>query len=189
MSKWHDFIPTRVETVSALRDIRYEIEGLLQTPKHDPTDESIVETVFFRKMAHARALCTFFTTSISKRYKDDVVSEDYLFEAKAIYSDEKSQELIDRFNKDLFHISYARVHRTPHTKAWPMDEMLPPIIVRSKKFITHVLALGWSDIPSDELRRWQTMRSKKFLVSMLAQSTSNVAAPQVASVERYIKNI
>ena len=189
MSKLHNFIPTRAETISALRDIRYEIEGLLQTPKHDATDESIIETVFFRKMAHARALYTFFTTSIAKRYKDDVVSEDYLFEAKAIYSDDRSQELIDRFNKDLFHISYSRVHRTPLTKAWPMDEMLPPIIVRSKEFIGHLLVLDWSDIPSAELRRWQNMQSRRFLASPLAQNTSNVAAPQVASVERYIKNI
>jgi hypothetical protein len=189
MSKLPNVIPTRAEKISALSDIRYEIEGLLQTPKHDATDESIVETVFFRKMAHARSLHIFFTTPLSRRSKDDVVSEDYLFEARAIYSDDKSQELIDRFNKDLFHISYSRVHRTSLTKAWPMDEMLPPIIARSKEFISHVLALGWPDIPSSELQRWLTMQSKRFLASTLAQSTSNVAAPQVASVERYIKDI
>jgi hypothetical protein len=189
MSKPSKFIPTRAEIVAALRDVRYEIEALLQAPKHDPTDESIVETVFFRRMAHARALHTFFVTPISERYKDDVLAEDYRFQARAIYSDEKSQEFIDRFNKDLFHISYSRVHRTSVTKAWPMDEMLPPIIKRSREFIEHVLALGWPDVTSNELRCWQAMRNERFRFTTLAQSTSNVAASQVECVERCIKNI
>ena|SRR5436190_7525511 len=64
------FTPTRAEIITALKHIRYEIEALLQTPKHDPDDESIVETVYFRKMTHARALHIFYNanfTSVQRR--------------------------------------------------------------------------------------------------------------------------
>jgi hypothetical protein len=183
------FNPTRTEIIAALRDIRYEIEALLQNPKHDPRDESIVETVYFRKMAHARALHTFFTGTASKRHKRDVLSEDYLFPAAPIYSDDKSQSLIDRFNQDLFHISYSRLQRTSADTAWPMEEMLPPIIDRSKRFMAHLLALEWQDIPPTELQKWRDMQDKRFVFRHLAQSTLNIADSQIASVEIHVRGI
>src|SRR5436190_3471745 len=183
------FTPTRAEIIGALSHIRYEIEALLQTPRHDPDDESIVETVYFRKMAHARALRTFFATPISRRDKDDALSEDYLFPAAPLYNADVARRLLDRFNKDLFHVSYSRVRRTPVEKAWPMKDFLPPVIDRCKKFITHLLELPWPDVPAEELQRWRDMQEVRFVFRNLAQSTSNIADAQIVSVESHVKGI
>jgi len=133
--------------------------------------------------------CTFFTTPISRRYKDDALSEDYLFVAAPLYKADVAQKLLDRFNKDLFHISYSRVRRTPVDKAWPMKDLLPPIIDRSKEFITHLLALPWPDISADELQRWRDMQELRFVFRNLAQSISNIADAQIASLEIHVKGI
>ena len=58
-AKMSKFSPTRAQKIAVLKDIRYEIESLLATPRYDSADEVIRETVYFRKMAHARALHTF----------------------------------------------------------------------------------------------------------------------------------
>ncbi len=68
-----------------------------------------------------------------------------------------------------------------------MEEMLVPIIDRSKEFINHLLALHRPDIPVDELPRWQEMSEKRFVFRHLAQSTSNIADSQIVSVETHIR--
>jgi len=124
--------PTPEQIRQALPHIRYEIESFLQTPAHDFHNEALQESVYFRKMAHCRALYHFFRKPLSerqdrrKRVDDDVLSEDYGFQAKDVYG-EDSATLLNRFNKDLLHLTYARLDRTPETKPWPMDELFLPL--------------------------------------------------------------
>jgi hypothetical protein len=181
------FSPTRAQKIAVLKDIRYEIESLLATPKYDSADEVIRETVYFRKMAHARALHTFLTTSKPERWKNDVLSEDYSFRASPIFPTLKSKELLERFNQALFHISYSRALRTPADKAWPIQEFLPPIVDRSKAFVGHFLSLGWPDVPQEEMMLWRRLLTPAYVRIPLAQSTSNIADSQIASVETHIR--
>jgi len=183
----NNFSPTPAQKIAVLKEIRYEIESLLGTPNYDSADEVILETVYFRKMAHGRALHTFFTTPTPNRWKNDVLSEDYAFTALAIFQPLKAEELLERFNQALFHISYSRVRRTPGDKAWPIEEFLPPIIDRSKAFVSHVLSLRWPNIPKEEQLLWDRMLTPAYVRIPLAQSTSNIAVSQVASVERFIR--
>jgi len=179
--------PTPVQKVAALPHVRYEIEALLLTPRHDSTDEAIVETVYFRKMAHARALLDFFVTPTVDRYRDDVLSEDFQFPARAIYPDSQDQEFRDRFNKDILHISYSRTRRDARTKEWPLQQMLPPIIDRALEFVRHVEGLTWQ-LPDAERQMWGAIRSRYTGAAPLVQSTANVASAQVVSVELKRKN-
>ena len=181
------FSPTRAQKIAVLKDIRYEIESLLATPKYDSADEVIRETVYFRKMAHARALHTFLTTSTPERWKNDVLSEDYSFRASPIFPVLKSKELLERFNQALFHISYSRVLRTPADKAWPIQEFLPPIVDRSKAFVGHFLSLGWPDVQQQETMLWRRLLTPEYVRIPLAQSTSNIADSQITSVETHIR--
>ena len=85
--------PTQEQIVQALPHVRYEVASLLQTPAYDLSNKTLAESVYFRKMAHCRALYTFFTRPVVKRQKldpndDDVVSEDHGFQAEALYGAE-----------------------------------------------------------------------------------------------------
>src|SRR5437764_10951617 len=151
------FSPTRAQKIAVLKDIRYEIESLLATPRYDSADEVIRETVYFRKMAHARALHTFLTTSTPERWKNDVLSEDYSFRASPIFPALKSKELLERFNQALFHISYSRAFTTPGDQAWPLEEFVPPIVDRSTAFVHHFLSLKWQDVSQEEKMLWWRM--------------------------------
>ena len=96
-------------------------------------------------MAHCRALYHFFRKHAFQRQDrgklvdDDVVAEDYGFPAKDVYG-EDSVALLSRLNKDLPHLTYARLERTPDTKPWPMDTLFPPVERRSREFIDYILS-------------------------------------------------
>src|SRR6266480_5729266 len=97
--------PTPEQIRQALPHIRYEIESFLQTPAHDSHNEALQESVYFRKMAHCRALYHFFRKPLSerqdrrKKVDDDVLSEDYGFQAKDVYGEDSAtllNRLLDR---------------------------------------------------------------------------------------------
>ena len=173
---------TEDRSAAALEHVRYEIEAVLQTPPHDASNETIVETIYFRKMAHARALFYFFTTPIAHRHGDDILAEDYGFPAKPIYTDQNKQRFLDRYNKDLLHISYTRLDRLGAEKQWPIPEMLPPVIERCRLFIPHVISLTWPSIRIDERTKWQFLIPDYLSRIPLQQHTSNVAAPQISKL-------
>lgn len=176
---------TQEQRAAALEHVRYEIQALLQTPAHNPKDESIVETIYFRKMAHARALHGFFTTPIANRHKDDVLSEDYGFAAKPIYSDADEERFLDRYNKDLLHISYTRLGRIAATKPWPISDMILPIKSRCLDFIPHVVALSWPSIPREEREKWRVLIPNAEAGIPLQQHTSNVSTQQITVIESH----
>ena len=177
--------PTPDQIAQALEHVRYEIESFLQTPDYCRSNKALEESVYFRKMAHCRVLYDFFTTKEEDRNQrnDDIVSEDFCFQAQELYGD-KPRELLDRFNKHLFHLTYDRLNRTPDTKAWPMDLLFPPVAQRSREFIYHILrnsALG----VSAELTLWTELKAAVAAQppSPLQQNTSNVAPSQISVIE------
>lgn len=175
--------PTTQQLIGALPQVRYEIESFLLTPSHDPANDALVESVYFRKMAHCRALYTFFATPASKRHSDDVLSEDFGFPAEEeLYGSDRT-ELLDRFNKDLFHLTYTRLQRTPVTKRWPMDSLFPPIARQSRKFIDHILKIATITVGESERALWQELQAADSGGLQLQQNTSNVAASQIRSIE------
>jgi len=166
--------PTSQQVIEALPHVRYEVESLLLTPAHDSSNEALVESVYFRKMAHGRVLYTFFSTPPSKRDSDDVVSDDYGFKAEELYGVDRA-ELLKRFNKDLFHLTYTRLERTHDTKCWPMDSLLPPIARQSRRFIDHVLQNNAIAVSEPERELWRALKLADVKGLRLQQNTSNVA--------------
>jgi hypothetical protein len=181
--------PTAEQIQQALPHIRYEIESFLQTPPYNSRNEALRESVYFRKMAHCRALYHFFRKPVSKRQDgrkrvdDDVLSEDYGFQAKDVYGKD-SATLLSRFNKDLLHLTYARLERTPETKPWPMDELFPPVEQRTREFIEHILSFGPDRIEPAEQGRWRKLRGDTRVKISLQQSTSNIAESIVSVIEK-----
>ncbi len=69
--------PTYDQIQSSLEHVHYEIESFLQSPEYDPKNSALEESVYFRKMAHCRALHDFFKTAANNRKQDDIVSGDF----------------------------------------------------------------------------------------------------------------
>jgi hypothetical protein len=177
--------PTIDQITQALEHVRYEIESFLQTPDYCCSNKALEESVYFRKMAHCRVLYDFFTTKAEGRNQsnDDMVSEDFCFKAKELYGD-KPRELLNRFNKDLFHLTYDRLKRTLDTKPWPIDLLFPPVARRSIEFIDHIIkncALG----VSEELARWTELKAVVAAQPPppLRQDTSNVAPSEILVIK------
>ncbi len=119
--------------------IYYEMLFTFGVSSHDPADYCAWEHLNFSRMGHARALLYFFeSTSTAKKWKDDVVSEDFGFPAETISI---SKDERDRLNKDLFHLSSQRLRHTRDSKPWT-DTLLQQIHERSVCFVDFILALG-----------------------------------------------
>jgi hypothetical protein len=132
-------------------------------------------------MAHCRALYHFFKKKPEeridqgKRIDDDIVSEDFDFPALNVYG-KNSDELVARFNKDMLHLTYTRLERTPKTKPWPIDRLTPPVETRAKEFIDHILNRYKAPIPDGERTLWEKLKADVEKGAPLEQNTSNVAA-------------
>lgn len=139
----------------------YEILFTFGVSSHDETDYCAWEHVNHSRMGHARVLYTFFETSIAQREKirernkdyDDVVAEDFGFCARKI-----SRPATDRvrLNKDLFHLTYARLRHTPSTKAWP-DSILANLHQTCVEFIKHLLANGGGLGTPNDFTKWKQL--------------------------------
>jgi hypothetical protein len=174
--------PTTQQIVGALPHLRYEIESLLLTPTHDPSIEELVESVHFRRMAAARLLYTFFTRPTSKRDDDDVLCEDFGFLAEPLYGSDP-KPLLERFNKDLFHLTYTRLGRTRETKRWPLEKLLPPVEVQCRKFIDYILQTKTISINEGERRCWLKLKRDAACKFPLQQHTSNVAPVHTEAIK------
>jgi hypothetical protein len=153
---------------------------------YDQSNKALEESVYFRKMAHCRALYHFFKKAERKdtprREDDDILSEDFGFAHKELYGNER-EDLLNRFNKDLFHLTYERLKRTPDTKPWPMDALFLPVAQQSKEFIEHILTCH--DVPVTETERalWTNLKAAAAANLPLQQNTKNVAESQISYIE------
>jgi hypothetical protein len=112
----------------------YEIVFTFGVPAHDPTDYCQWEAINFSRMGHARVLYTFLETKTENRSQDDVLAEDYGFPAESINLPSEDRR---RLNKDLFHLTYARLRHTPATKPWP-DNIISNLLEPCLKFMEHI---------------------------------------------------
>lgn len=115
----------------------YEVLFALGVSSHDRADYCAWEHVNFSRMGHARALIYFFECGLSsKKWDDDIVSEDFGFAARQIGI---SPEDRGRLNKDLFHLSSLRLRHTDKTKPWTND-ILNRVHERTVSFIQFLLS-------------------------------------------------
>jgi hypothetical protein len=124
--------------------LMYEIMHAFGVPEScDPTDYFQWETVNFARMAHARVLYDFFETAAVQREErnqrnkdgnDDVIAEDFGFRARSIPVPPDDRK---RVNKDLMHLTYARLRHTPTAKPWP-DSYLGCLLAPTAGFMRYV---------------------------------------------------
>jgi hypothetical protein len=131
--------PLTVAQKTALLDdaVFYEIFFALGVSKHDATNYCVWEHLNFSRMGHARALIYFFECAAnSKKWSDDLVSEDFGFRHSRLTL---SQADRDRLNKDLFHLSVARLRHNSQTKPWN-DNILNQVHERTICFVGFLLS-------------------------------------------------
>ena len=161
--KQNQFKPTEEQKRLALHDaVFYEMLFTFGVSTHDETDYCSWEHVNFSRMGHARALYAFFETSIvdrdarRQRQKDydDVVSEDFGFAASKIQNPDDRE----RLNKDLFHLTYARLRhlKVPQYKPWP-DTILGGLHEPCVEFIKHLLAHKSEFGTPDDFKQWERL--------------------------------
>ena len=137
-------IPQQIQ--DAVGHVLYEIEQFMfafelfftqERAKHDILKkEWWSNTLLESCLLHARNLLDFFETQSQDRHKDDVLAVDYGFAAQPIAFDPSYH---DRLNKDLAHITYARVGRTLEEKTWQGKDFIP-VLERTQDFLQHLLS-------------------------------------------------
>lgn len=152
--KPNTFAPTDEQRRLLLHDsVFYEILYAFGVSPHDETDYCAWEHVNYSRMGHARALYDFFETPIANRKLDDAVSEDFGFGARPV---DRPPDDRTRLNKDLFHVSYARLRHTKDTKAWP-DTIISCLQDRCVEFIQHILAHKSQFGAGDDFLIWEPL--------------------------------
>lgn len=144
--------PSSRELAEILSHIRYEIEMAFTIPNHDPEDGHIRESVFLSMLIHARILLYFFEAT--DRRQDDVLCSDFGFPSRPV---DLKPENRKRFNKDMMHLTYARLRHTPDTKHWPIKDILQPLLLRSCEFIDFVITHPPSLASPEELSHWKLL--------------------------------
>lgn len=134
------------------------------------TDWVICNACLEAWLLHARNLIAFFETSQEDRCKDDVVSEDYGFAAQRLPI---NSTIRFRLNKDLTHLTFARIARTRNTsesrqkKKWNPQDFLP-LLKRCDEFVPHMQR----DYPAgpDDAKLLSECAKARSLLALLAKA-------------------
>ena len=135
------FHPTPNQKDIALGHFLYRVEQLMRSSMPRPMLDQIVRNALIEStLVHSRALLEFFErknrTKDHKGYeKDDVLLTDYGFMPIRGVINPNYKE---RLNKDLAHFTYSE-RVTRDQKKWNYKELVPPILLRTKDFIEHLL--------------------------------------------------
>jgi hypothetical protein len=123
-------------------------------PRHNPKDGHIRESVYLTMLIHARILLYFFEST--ERRQDDVLCSDFGFptEKVGLAPDHRT-----RFNKDMVHLTYSRLRHTQGTKPWPIIDILQPLMIRSFKFIDHIIKNPPKKAEPTEIANWKSLRN------------------------------
>lgn len=165
------FVPTFEQKLRALTHIRYEIESLLNE-RNAPSDSHLQESLYLRRMAHARSLFVFFTkaertgsseNNPNARIDDDVLSVDY-GAFRSILSAAELEELSKAkaegeqcFNKRIFHLTYTRTEIPEGQERWPTEKIFPALKRVCEKFIEYII--GCADFSQAERYEWTKIQS------------------------------
>ena len=142
--------------------IYYEIITALGIPNCDTSDYFAWEDMNFARLGHCRVLIEFFSGSRSKKsdhrvLEDDVLSEEYGFGPKKF---KFAPDVEDRLEKDLFHLTYARLRHEGdrENKPWP-DAFLIEVHKTCIRFVRRVLMGSLPDgIKLLEREKWEKLR-------------------------------
>jgi hypothetical protein len=152
--KRSQFVPTDEQRIAVLYDsVFYEILFAFGISRYDANDYCAWEHINFSRMGHARALYDFFETPTAKRREDDVICEDFGFPARPI---DRPADDRTRLNKQLFHITYTRLHYNETSKPWP-DTIISCLHDRCVEFIRHLLCQRAPLIGPEEAVIWQAL--------------------------------
>lgn len=149
-------LPTSLQIAQILPHVRYEIEQSFSVPKHDQNDPHVRESVYLAMLVHARLLLDFFEHKTRER--DSVLCSDFGFPSSKISLAKKDRE---RLNKDIAHLTYARLRHTPQTKPWPLLGILRPLRSRVESFVKHIVNSPPIGSAADEISAWAAL-SKAF---------------------------
>ena len=143
--------PTAEEKAGILRHIRYEIEKCLLV------EEGINKHAewWVIHMVHARVLIDFFEGKITGH--DDVLCMHLGFQVHPL---QISDWYRHKLNKDLVHLTYARVKRTSVTQGWNISEVIQPIHERAKEFVHHIIQNPPHLSDEAELNLWMQLQRK-----------------------------
>ena len=143
-------MPTDEQKAKILEHIYYEI---LRCFVFEQGEERYTE-FWIPHMVHARVLLEFFESA--KERKDDVVCTHFGFAARDISLDDEHRT---RFNKDVHHLTYARLRHTSATKGWDIRSALIPLAERTLLFMDHIIISPPTGAPPSEIERWTTLRN------------------------------
>ena len=144
------FIPTEQDKVNGLRAILYEIEQALESWIHTRNcDQTVKNALTESCLVKVRALVDFFEKS--KRTKKDMLAEDFGFAAREITGIDK-----DRLHRYVAHLTYERV-QSPLPNGWPLDDLVPPVLMRSADLIRHLLTPGRGNIQDAAEQAWRNL--------------------------------
>ncbi len=166
------------EKCKMLRHVRYEIESFFLSPLSDSdpilkTNEQLRESLEMRRVVHCRALLDFFYKKAALLREDDLSASDYGYSSRRGVSDTDR----DRFNKDIFHITTARLTRTPQDKTWPIKAVFPALKRECNEFIDDLIRRGLNDIncSDGEKNEWIGLKSKISEGACLSFATGNTS--------------
>jgi hypothetical protein len=157
------FIPQPKQKQLILNALFYEIEQLIEASSSgiggssfnfdiEDNDPYIVNALLESTLLHSRNLLGFFEQFT--RHKDDVLAEDFGFAHRTINIDPEYRR---RLNKDLSHLTYSRLSRnTLEDKFWDYNQLVYPILDRSKEFFEYLLA---GNLPANNEQTIQACKS------------------------------
>lgn len=170
-NKIERFAPTRDQLLASLDDVYYEIDQMVRTillEEHwsliaalRDCGTTITNALLESRLLHIRSLLEFFQreqrTIVKRKELDDVLSKDYGYQAAPIDID---AAYIERLNKDLAHLTYARIERTAESKKWPLVKVVVPILKRCDDFIGFVATSDLLKSQRSKVDNWNSLRAR-----------------------------
>jgi hypothetical protein len=125
--------PSVKQRLDALDHVLYEMEMFVHLPMR--CDVAVLQnTITESYLIHARVLCDFFQ---QERDSNDIVCDDYDFTREPL---RVPDDIKQRFNKSLAHLTYSSLKFTGDTKEWVTDKFRPQLLERIRKFLLHLIA-------------------------------------------------
>lgn len=152
------FEPTEEQRRAGLEHVHYEISQLawLYHLRSVPLGQLLKNAIIETTVIHLSILRDFFVRTSRERTQDDLLAEDYGFAADSVSVD---RDTIERRNKEVAHLTYTRTSKTPETRGWQFDGLVPPVLRRAQEFVTHILGSKYIDSPAEQ-EKWRELGNR-----------------------------
>lgn len=165
------------DIVNVLQHVRYEIEMLCH-PQLISDSVYINNALLESRLIHARSLIEFFSPK-THVHETDVRPEHFGFQSSDVGVDE---DPVVRIHRDIAHISYDRLDRTPETKRWFYGTFMPPIAKRSLAFVRHVLKTFSHQMAPTEVEGWRALEPRLKTLAAASNAEEEQSAENVAKL-------